>query len=205
MTDKVESVTAAVATPKKAAAPKVKKPKSKPTHPPTADMVNAAIKELKERNGSSLQAIKKYVAATYKLDADKLAPFIKKYLKSAVASGKLVQPKGKGASGSFKLAVKDSKPKVAKSAASKVTKKPAAKVAKKPASAKKAAPKAKKAVAEKKKTATKVAAKPPKAKSTTTKPKAAKPAPKKAAKAASTVKKAAPKAKKPAAKKVAKK
>ncbi|XP_033216744.1 histone H1-like [Belonocnema kinseyi] len=202
MTDKVESVAAAVATPKKAAAPKVKKPKSKPTHPPTADMVNAAIKELKERNGSSLQAIKKYVAATYKLDADKLAPFIKKYLKSAVASGKLVQSKGKGASGSFKLAVKDSKPKAAKSAASKVTKKPASKVAKKPASAKKAAPKAKKAVAEKKKTATKVAAKPPKAKST--KPKA-KPAPKKAAKAASPAKKAAPKAKKPVAKKVAKK
>ncbi|CAH1384478.1 unnamed protein product, partial [Tenebrio molitor] len=31
-------------------------------------------------------------------------PFIKKYLKGAVASGSLVQTKGKGASGSFKLA-----------------------------------------------------------------------------------------------------
>ncbi|CAH1383984.1 unnamed protein product [Tenebrio molitor] len=34
----------------------------------------------------------------------KVAPFIKKYLKGAVASGSLVQTKGKGASGSFKLA-----------------------------------------------------------------------------------------------------
>ncbi|KAL3290535.1 hypothetical protein HHI36_023875 [Cryptolaemus montrouzieri] len=31
---------------------------AKPTHPPTSDMVNMAIKGLKERSGSSLQAIK---------------------------------------------------------------------------------------------------------------------------------------------------
>ena len=207
MTDKVESAAlAAVAIPKKAAIPKESKPKTKASHPPTADMVNAAIKELKERNGSSLQAIKKYIAATYILDADKLAPFIKKYLKNAVASGKLVQPKGKGASGSFKLAAKESKPKAAKPAASKVAKKPATKVAKKPTSPKKAAvPKAKKALTEKKKTS-KVAAKPPKAKSTTAKPKVTKArlaAPKKIAKPASPTKKtAAPKTKQPAAKKI---
>ncbi|KAF9810277.1 hypothetical protein SFRURICE_010739, partial [Spodoptera frugiperda] len=52
---------------------------------------------------SSLQAIKKYIAAQYKVDAEKLAPFIRKYLKSAVESGTLIQTKGKGASGSFKL------------------------------------------------------------------------------------------------------
>ena len=40
----------------------------------------------------------------YKVDSEKLSPFIKKYLKTAVASGELVQTKGKGASGSFKLA-----------------------------------------------------------------------------------------------------
>ncbi|XP_074035439.1 histone H1-like [Leptinotarsa decemlineata] len=83
---------------------KVKNPRSKPSHPPTSEMVNNAIKGLKERGGSSLQAIKKYIAANYKADAEKVAPFIKKYLKSAVASGSLVQTKGKGASGSFKLA-----------------------------------------------------------------------------------------------------
>lgn len=86
---------------KTAAAATKKKPA---THPRTSDMVNAAIKSLKERGGSSLQAIKKYVSANYKVDADKLSPFIKKYIKSAVASGALVQTKGKGASGSFKLA-----------------------------------------------------------------------------------------------------
>jgi hypothetical protein len=67
-------------------------------------MVGNAIRSLKERGGSSLQAIKKYIAANYKVDSEKLSPFIKKYLKTAVASGELVQTKGKGASGSFRLA-----------------------------------------------------------------------------------------------------
>jgi phosphopantetheine adenylyltransferase len=82
----------------------VKKPRIKPVHPPTSEMVNSAINDLKERTGSSLQAIKKYISANYKIDSDKLSPFIKKYLKSAVAGGILIQKKGKGASGSFKLA-----------------------------------------------------------------------------------------------------
>ncbi|RVE41303.1 hypothetical protein evm_014047, partial [Chilo suppressalis] len=103
----VASETPAPATPAKkpkaAAAGGPKKPKAKPTHPKTSEMVNNAIKELKERSGSSLQAIKKYIAARYSVDAEKLAPFIRKYLKSAVESGTLIQTKGKGASGSFKL------------------------------------------------------------------------------------------------------
>ncbi|KAA5582532.1 histone H1/H5 family protein, partial [Acinetobacter baumannii] len=85
-----------------------KKPKAKPSHPKTSEMVNSAIAELKERSGSSLQAIKKYIAAQYKVDAEKLAPFIRKYLKNAVESGTLIQTKGKGASGSFKLESKTS-------------------------------------------------------------------------------------------------
>ena len=54
----------------KAKAPKAKgekKPKAAPTHPPTSSMVKAAIKALKERKGSSLPAIKKYIAAEYKV------------------------------------------------------------------------------------------------------------------------------------------
>lgn len=90
-------------TKKAATSSAVKKPKTKPNHPPTAQMVNSAIKDLKERSGSSLSAIKKYLAANYKVDAEKLAPFIKKYLKAAVTNGNLIQTKGKGASGSFKL------------------------------------------------------------------------------------------------------
>lgn len=82
-----------------------KKSSTSSSHPPTQQMVDASIKNLKERGGSSLLAIKKYISATYKCDAQKLSPFIKKYLKSAVANGKLIQTKGKGASGSFKLSV----------------------------------------------------------------------------------------------------
>lgn len=98
----------------KSAVPIVKKPRIKPAHPPTAEMVYNAIRILKERSGSSLQAIKKYVSSTYKIDAEKLAPFIKKYLRNAVASGQLVQTKGKGASGSFKLANREPAPKKTK-------------------------------------------------------------------------------------------
>lgn len=63
-----------------------KKPKGKPAHPLNTDMVNAAIKNLKERDSSSLQAIKKYIAANYMIDSEKLSTFIKKYLTSAVCS-----------------------------------------------------------------------------------------------------------------------
>merc|ERR1712223_1078186 len=83
---------------------KAKKPAKKAEHPPSAVMVLAAVKALKDRKGSSLPAIKKYIAATYKVDVAKLAPFIRRFLKKAVTDGKLAQVKGSGASGSFKLA-----------------------------------------------------------------------------------------------------
>ena len=152
----------AAASPKKAAA-KAKKPAKKADHPPVASMVNAAIAALKDRKGSSLPAIKKYVAATYKVNIEKLAPFVRRYLKKAVADGKLTQVKGSGASGSFKLAKVEKvvKPKkvaakkpAAKKSPKKAAKKPAAKKAKtpkkekkakKPAAAKPKKPKAKKA------------------------------------------------------------
>lgn len=72
-------------------------------HPKVADMVNTAISNLNEQGGSSLHAIKKYVAGTFHIDAKIQAPFIKKYLRTAVVSGSLVQTTGKGASGSFKM------------------------------------------------------------------------------------------------------
>ncbi|XP_023244704.1 histone H1A, sperm-like [Centruroides sculpturatus] len=77
--------------------------KSAPSHPKISVMVEIAISNLKERHGSSLPAIKKYIAANFKVDMIRLTPFIKKYLKTSVANGSLVQTKGKGASGSFKL------------------------------------------------------------------------------------------------------
>ena len=133
--------------PKKAA----KAPKTKPAHPPTSTMIVNAVTALKERNGkhyllyffskhifewnffnhvssflgSSLAAIKKYMAANYKADTVKLAPFIKKGLKNLVEKKVLIQTKGKGASGSFKI-----------SPAEKKEKKPAKPKAKKPAAKK---------------------------------------------------------------------
>ena len=170
---------AAAAPAKAPKAKKAAKPKAVPTHPKTTVMIMAAVKALKDRKGSSLAAIKKYIAANYKCDTVKLAPFIKKGVKSLVEKKALVQTKGKGASGSFKAAAVEAKPKKAK-------KPKAAKKPKKAKSPKKAA-KPKKA-----KTPKKAAAK---------KPKAAKPAkkaktPKKAAKPkAAKPKKAAPKKK----------
>lgn len=140
MTDNAATSTA----PAKAASPKKAKakPKTAPTHPPVASMVNAAIKNLKERGGSSAQAIKKYIAANNKVDVEKLSPFIKRYLKSAVAKGALVQTKGKGASGSFKLKEKSSKTTAAKPKKTQGAKK-VKKAAVKTSPKKKAAPKKK--------------------------------------------------------------
>jgi histone H1/5 len=193
---------AATTTPKKAKGASKAKPRTVPSHPKTSDMVNSAITNLKERGGSSLQAIKKYIASNYKVDVEKLAPFIKKYLKSAVTSGALVQTKGKGASGSFKLSATSSKtekkaaPKK-KTAGEKKPKKAAAKPAKK-ATEKKTKPKSPKkkaAAAKPKKAAGEKKAKPAKAKKAKT--------PKKEKKAKSPKKPKSPKPKKAGAKKAA--
>ncbi|CAL1290283.1 unnamed protein product [Larinioides sclopetarius] len=175
----------AAETPKKAKTPKAKKPKTVPTHPKVSEMVNAAIASLKERGGSSVQAIKKYIKANYKVDAEKLSPFIKKYLKTAVASGGLVQTKGKGATGSFRMGGSASSGKEKKVAAK--PKKAAVKAAPKPKKPKTTTPK--KAAKPKK-----VAAKPKKTPTKKTKPAT----PKKVAKP-KTVKAKTPKAKKPKA------
>ncbi|GBO23338.1 Histone H1B, partial [Araneus ventricosus] len=72
-------------------------------HPKVSVMVDTAIKTLADPKGSSLRAINKYIEANYSVDIQKLSIFIKKYLKASVERGDLVQPKGKGASGSFKI------------------------------------------------------------------------------------------------------
>jgi len=56
-----------------------------------------------------VNAIKKYIAANYIVDIEQMSPFIKEYLKTAVAASELVQPTGKGASGSFRLSAAKSK------------------------------------------------------------------------------------------------
>ena len=92
--------------PKKAA--KVKKPAAKKPgdNPKYIDMIKAAITALKERNGSSRQAIVKYIKANYKV-GDTADVHVKMALKRGIASGALAQPKGTGASGSFKIGQKE--------------------------------------------------------------------------------------------------
>ena len=165
-----------------AAAPKVKKatkPKAPAAHPKYSVMIAAAITALKDRTGSSRQAILKYICANYKVDAVKAATQVRMALKRGLASGALKNAKasGKGA-GCFKLA---EKPKVVKAKKPKAAKKPAVKKAAKKPAAKKAAkkPAAKKAAkkpAAKKPAAKKPAAKKPAAKKAAKKPAAKKPA-----------------------------
>ncbi|VVC41773.1 Winged helix-turn-helix DNA-binding domain,Linker histone H1/H5, domain H15,Histone H5 [Cinara cedri] len=80
--------------------------KSRPAHPSTAVMVTTAIKELNERKGSSLAAIKKYIAANYKVEPVKVATFIRKFLAASVTNGAVLQIKGR-----YKLDVPETKPK----------------------------------------------------------------------------------------------
>ena len=160
--------------------PEKAKAKAKPAeHPKYSEMVAAAIVALKERSGSSRQAILKYISANYKV-SDHAGTHLKLALKRGVTSGALKQVKGTGASGSFKVAEKPKAPKKKPAAKKPAAKKTPKKAAKKPA-AKKATPK---------KAAKKPAAKKPAAKKPAKKPAAKKPAKKAAAKKKSTPKKA---------------
>ncbi|KAF6779761.1 hypothetical protein AHF37_00865 [Paragonimus kellicotti] len=164
------SAVASVAAPAPTKKAKAAKPKVPASHPPVIDMVKAAIMAAKDR--------KRYLPSHHQ----KLGPHIRRGIVHAVEKNILVRVgnKGKGASGSFKVAdkkVTETRPKAPK--------KPEAVKAKKTATPKKA------------KAAKKVAK--PKTK-TPSKPKPAK----KPKKAAATPKKAKT-TKKPAAKKVPKK
>ena len=169
------------ASPAKKAEKKKAAPKKPADHPKYSEMIAAAITALKERTGSSRQAIVKYISANYKV-GDSAGTHVKLALKRGVASGALKQVKGAGASGSFKNAEKAKPAKAKKPAA----KKPAAKKVKKPAAAAKK-PAAKKTPKKAKKPAAKKT--PKKAK----KPAAKKPAKKPAAKKSAAKKKATPK------------
>ena len=149
-----------------------KKAKAPAAHPKYSVMIAAAITSLKDRTGSSRQAILKYICANYKVDAAKAAVQVRLALKRGVAKGalKMARASGKGA-GSYKVVKaekpkkvkKAKKPKAKKPKKAKKVKKPAAKKAKKPAkkAVKKPAKKAVKKPAKKavKKPAKKVAPK----------------------------------------------
>merc|ERR1712002_817436 len=107
---------------------KAAKPKAPAAHPTYKDMAVAAITGLKDRSGSSRQAILKYVMANYKVgtDASKVRRQLQLALKKAVAGGalKAAAPAGRKGAGSYRLG---EKPKAEKK--KKPAKKPAAKKA----------------------------------------------------------------------------
>merc|ERR1712141_438368 len=135
---------------------KVKKAAKPAAHPPYANMIVAAIKALKDKKGSSRQAILKYVVANNKVaDADKAAVRVKLALRKLFAAKKVVPAAaaGKKGAGSFKLPAKEpaaKKPKAKKAAKPKAKKAAKPKAAKKPAAKKPAAKKAAKKPAAKK-------------------------------------------------------
>ncbi|XP_045073648.1 histone H1-like [Coregonus clupeaformis] len=178
--------------PKKKAAAKPKK-----AGPSVGELIVKAVTASKERSGVSLAALKKTLAAGG-YDVEKNNSRVKIAVKSLVTKGTLVQTKGTGASGSFKLnkkaveakrpGKKAAVPKVKKVSAKKpaAAKKPKKVAAKKAVVAKKSPKKAKKPATPKKAAkspkkvkkpaaAAKKAAKSPKKATKAAKPKAAKP------------------------------
>ncbi|XP_065577584.1 histone H1-delta-like [Artemia franciscana] len=134
--------------PAKAAKPKGdKKVKAPANHPKYVEMIIKSIADLKERGRSSRQAILKYIMANFQVgnDAKVVNMHLKQALKRCLANGIVINPKGTGVTGSFKLAkpvkaenskaIKPAKPKAKKTSVKKTTKPTAVK---KSTSAKKA-------------------------------------------------------------------
>jgi len=178
-----------------AAKPKSQKkstvPKKPAQHPPYGEMIKAAVVALKDRKGSSRQAIAKYIATNYKV-GDNCNRQVRLQLNNLVKNNALSQASGTGANGRFKINKVTEEAK-AKKAAAQAKKKAAA------ATKKKTAAKPKKASSPKKKTGAKKTT----VKKQTKKPAAKKPAAKKSPKKQKVKKQVA--AKKPAAKKSPKK
>src|SRR5580692_3914107 len=136
---------------------KQKSPKKKTTkgaaakkaadHPKYIEMVHQALASLKERGGSSRQAVLKYIMKNFNVGTDEsvVNTHLKIALKSGVKNASLKQSKGSGAAGSFRLGeVKKT------SAAAKKTKTAGKSVVKKTKSPTKKAPAAKKPSLQKK-------------------------------------------------------
>ncbi|XP_069576721.1 histone H1-like [Brachyistius frenatus] len=164
----VEVAPAPAATPAKAVKKRAVKPKK--AGPTVSELIAKAVAACQERSGMSTAALKKALAAGgYDVEGNKAR--VRTTIRNMVTKETLIQVKGTGASGSFKLNKAETK-------------------AAKPA--KKAAPKAKKLAAKKPKAAAKKSATPKKSPKKAKKPAAA------AKKAAKSPKKPAKSPKKPA-------
>jgi len=200
---------------KKKAAAKPGAKKHTADHPKYSEMVHQALSSLKERGGSSRQAVLKYIMKNFSVGNDEniVNTHLKIALRSGVKNATLKQSKGSGATGSFRLGEEaKKKPKAIKASAGKKTPKkaktpPAAKIRKAEAGGKSAKSPVKKMT---KKSTTKSAAT-ASVKKAPSKPKAAAPKksktdkPKKAAAGAASKKVKADKPKTAGATKVVKK
>merc|ERR1712241_586266 len=83
--------------------------KMEQAHPPSSVMIVKAIEDLKEKKGSSLASIKKYIGANYKVDLTKLSVHIRRALKSGIEKKTITA--SAGMAGRFKIAKAESKPK----------------------------------------------------------------------------------------------
>jgi len=135
-------------------------------------MITTAITAMKDRGGSSRQAIEKYIRGNNRVTGD-ISVHLKMALKRGVKSGRLLHTKGTGASGSFKVGKAPAVPKrrpAKKKAVAKRPRKKAATPRKKRATKKTGAKKAaKRKSTGKKSPAKKKVAKKPRAKSAATK------------------------------------
>ncbi|XP_023952798.2 histone H1.1, embryonic-like [Bicyclus anynana] len=77
----------------------------------TKEMVNQALSKSRSRKGISLYVIKKHIQENNSVDIDKINYYIKKHIKESVKDGTIIQTKGVGASGSFRLAPVSKQPK----------------------------------------------------------------------------------------------
>ena len=94
--------------PKMSTTRKTKKPRAAARKPKYADMIAAAIKEMKERGGTSRQKIVKYIGAHYKV-GNAFGVQVRLAIRRMLKAGALLQAKGTGASGSFKLPARATK------------------------------------------------------------------------------------------------
>merc|ERR1719223_2692480 len=80
-----------------------KAPPKKPKHPEVGEMVIESIKKLRDnpRKGSSLAAIKGYMAEEWGAHIPDYVNKIKKFIIRTVQNEEIIQTKGKGASGGF--------------------------------------------------------------------------------------------------------
>jgi len=77
--------------------------KAEPSHPTYKDMICDAISTLKERNGSSRQALKKYIQSNFK-ELKNFDTQFNNAVRRGVEKGEFIQPKGP--SGPVKLNIK---------------------------------------------------------------------------------------------------